>query len=101
VATVADVTTAFAALAVLGPLAREVLARLTALDLRPAVAPRDAFRPGSVARVPAMVLREGESRFLLLFGAALGHYMWTAVADAAERLGGAPVGVDALGRDDA
>ena len=73
---------------VLGPLAREALARLTALDLRPAVCPPGSFRPGSVARVPAMVLCEAEDRFLVLFGAALGHYMWTAVADAAGHLGG-------------
>ena len=33
----------------------------------------------------------------MLFGAALGQYVWTLVADAAEHLGGGPVGVDALG----
>ena len=32
----------------------------------------------------------------MLFGAALGRYMWTVVADAAAALGGGPVGVDAL-----
>jgi len=32
----------------------------------------------------------------MLFGAALGQYVWTVVADAAESLGGGPVGVDAL-----
>ena len=94
-----DVTTTFAALTVRGPLAREVLARLTALDLRAGVTPPDAFRPGSIARVPGMVLHDAEDSFLLLFGAALGRYMWTAVADAAERLGGVPIGVDALERD--
>jgi hypothetical protein len=31
-----------------------------------------------------MVLREAEDRYLMLFGAALGEYMWTVVADAAE-----------------
>jgi hypothetical protein len=30
-------------------------------------------------------------------GAALAEYLWTVVADAAARLGGRPVGVDALG----
>jgi glycine cleavage system aminomethyltransferase T len=94
-ASVVDVTTTFAALRVLGPLAREALARLTALDLRLAVAPPGSFRPGSVARVPGMVLCEAPDRFLVLFGAALGHYMWTAVADAAGHLGGGPVGADA------
>jgi glycine cleavage system aminomethyltransferase T len=92
----ADVTTAFAALAIEGPLAREVFARFTALDLRDAVTPVHGFRPGSVARTPGAVLRQSEARWLMLFGAALGQYMWTVVADAAESLGGGPVGVDAL-----
>ena len=91
-----DVTTVFAALAIEGPLAHELFARFTALDLRDAVTPVHAFRPGSVARTPGAVLRQSERRWLMLFGAALGQYIWTVVADAAESLGGGPVGVDAL-----
>jgi heterotetrameric sarcosine oxidase gamma subunit len=94
--TVLDVTTAFGALTIAGPLARETFARFTALDLRPAVLPLHGFRPGSVARTPGAVLREDEDRFLMLFGAALGQYVWTVVADAAGSLGGGPVGLDAL-----
>jgi heterotetrameric sarcosine oxidase gamma subunit len=97
-ASVVDVTTAQGALAIAGPLARELFARFTAIDLRPQVTPLRGFRPGSLARVPGAILREAEERYLMLFGAALGRYVWTVVADAAESLGGAPVGVDALTR---
>ena len=89
-------TTAFAALAIEGPLARELFARFTALDLRDPVTPVHGFRPGSVGRTPGAVLRQAEQRWLMLFGAALGQYMWTVVADAAESLGGGPVAADAL-----
>jgi len=90
-----DVTCVYAALAIAGPLARELFARFSALDLRPSAMPVGSFRPGSVARTPGAILREAEDRYLMLFGAALGEYMWTVVADAAERLGGGPVGADA------
>jgi heterotetrameric sarcosine oxidase gamma subunit len=95
-ASIVDVTTAHGALAIAGPLARELFARFTAIDLRPQVTPVRGFRPGSLARVPGAILCEAEERYLMLFGAALGRYVWTVVADAAESLGGGPVGVDAL-----
>jgi glycine cleavage system aminomethyltransferase T len=91
-----DVTTCFAALTIFGPLAREVIARFCALDLRPQVAPPGSFRPGSIARQPGMIVVEKEQRFLLLFGWAVGEYMWTVVEDAARALGGGPAGLGAL-----
>ena len=87
-----DVTTAFAALRIAGPLARETFARFTAIDLRPHVTRPGDWRPGSVARTPGGILCEAEDRYLMLFGAALGQYMWTVVEDAASHLGGGPVG---------
>ena len=93
---VVDVTCNFAALTLVGPLARETLARFCALDLRPQVTPVAALRPGSVGRQPGLVIREDEDRYLFLFGWATGEYMWSVVADATGHLGGGPVGVDAL-----
>lgn len=93
---VLDVTASYAALALAGPAARETFARFCALDLRHDAAPVAAFRPGSAARTPAYILREAPLRYLLLFGAAYGGYVWDVVADAAHHLGGRAVGLDAL-----
>jgi len=95
-ASVIDTTTAQGAMTILGPLARETFARFTAIDLRPEVTPVQGWRPGSVARTGGAILCEAPDRYLMLFGAALGQYVWTLVADAAGHLGGGPVGVDAL-----
>jgi glycine cleavage system aminomethyltransferase T len=93
---VIDTTTAQGAMTITGPLAREVFARFTAIDLRPQVTPLHGWRPGSVARTGGAILCEAPDRYLMLFGAALGQYVWTVVDDAARNLGGGPVGVDSL-----
>ena len=93
---VTELTSALGSNAVLGPLARETFARTTALDMRPQRFGEGAFAPVSVARTPAMVLRQGGDRYLHLFGAGYASYVWTVFADAAQDLGGRVVGVEAL-----
>jgi heterotetrameric sarcosine oxidase gamma subunit len=95
-ATVTDLTSAFGALTLVGPLARDIFARFCAIDLRPQVTPLAGLRPGSIARQPGLILREAEDRFLFLFGAAVAEYMWAVVDDAGRHLGAIPAGVDAL-----
>jgi heterotetrameric sarcosine oxidase gamma subunit len=93
---VVDVTCALAALALVGPRCRELLARFCAIDVRPALALPGSFRPGSIARTPGYVLVESPERLLVLIGWALGEYLWQVVADAAANLDGGPVGAEAL-----
>jgi glycine cleavage system aminomethyltransferase T len=93
---VVDVTSVFASLTIAGPLARECFARFCALDLRPSVTPVGGLRPGSIARQPGTLICEAEDRYLILFGWATAEYVWSVVADAADRLGGGPAGVDQL-----
>jgi glycine cleavage system aminomethyltransferase T len=93
---VLEVTTAFAAMTLVGPQSREVFARFCAADLRPKLTPIAGLRPVSIARQPGVIVREHEDRFLFWFGWAIGEYMWTVVEDAARHLGGQPVGIDAL-----
>jgi sarcosine oxidase gamma subunit len=91
-----EVTCNYAALTIFGRQARETIARFCALDLRPQTSPPDSFRPASIARQPGMLLVQAEDRFLLLFGWAIGEYMWTVVADAARQFGGRPAGIEAI-----
>jgi glycine cleavage system aminomethyltransferase T len=95
-ASVTELTAALGSNLVVGPLARECLARATALDTRPKSLPEAGFAPVSVARTPGLVLRSRGDRFLHLFGAGYAQYNWTVFVDAAEHLGGRAVGMDAI-----
>lgn len=84
---VLDQTAALAILAVVGPQAPVVMRRLTHLHELPA--------SGDVSHVASHVL-ERDGAFWIVFPQEYGHYLWEVAVDAAEPLGGGPVGVDAI-----
>lgn len=88
-ASVLDLTAAYAILAIAGPEAETVLRRMTHLHRFPA--------SGDVAHVTAHVLVH-EGAYWIVFPQEYGHYLWEVAVDAAEPLGGGPVGVDAFTR---
>lgn len=94
--TATNVTAGFAALSLVGPRARDVLARVSALDLR--AAREGALLPGSVAKVPGIVLCERDDALLVLAGSAHAQYLWDTLVDAGEPLGLVRAGLEAVDR---
>jgi glycine cleavage system aminomethyltransferase T len=82
---VLDQTGAYGILALVGPEALRVLRRLTHLHEFPA--------SGPVAHTAAHVL-EQEGGYWIVFPQEYGHYLYEVALDAAEQLGGGPVGAD-------
>jgi sarcosine oxidase subunit alpha len=96
---VTSTTEQWAVVALQGPLARDVLAPLTAIDLSPAAFPHMAIRLGDVAGVPARLFRvsfTGELGFEINVPAGAGHAVWEAVFAAGERHGITPYGTEAM-----
>jgi heterotetrameric sarcosine oxidase gamma subunit len=88
-----DVTSAYVGIAVLGPKAGELLARLTSMDV-------STIGPGAaaglqLARIPAILVR-GEHAVELYAASEFGRYLWQTVAQTTARLDGRAVGWDAL-----
>lgn len=98
---VVDVTSALAAVRIVGPRAPELLAALTELDVR-----RDAFddtscAQSSFAEIHGTLVRldaAGLPACTLFFGREYGDYMWESIMEAGERYGLVPFGIEALGR---
>ena len=95
---VTDVTSAFAAINVAGPKARETLQKLTEVDLSP-----EAFRymraaQGTVAGVDTRLVRigfVGETGWELHFPAESSEYVWDALMEAGGEFGITPFGMEA------
>jgi sarcosine oxidase subunit alpha len=91
-------TGAFAAVNLAGPLSRQVLAKLTTLDLSSAAFPFVAAREAEVAGIPARLMRVGfvgEVGFEIHVPAEHGAALWDAIMAAGEPHGIRPFGVEA------
>jgi sarcosine oxidase subunit alpha len=93
-----EMTSGLTALALVGPRAAGVLARLTALDLRSEKFHDKACAQCDLAHVHATIYRSdwGDLRsYVLLVGRDVGEYLWTTIQHAGEKLGLTPFGVAA------
>ena len=95
-AMVTDVTHLYAGFALAGPALPEVIARLTSWD--PATVPPGNATGAPIADIRAIVVRRQTSLPLLEVFVAMefARYAWRSISEVVERLGGCPVGWDAL-----
>lgn len=96
---VTDVTSVYGALLLAGPRGRDVLHKLTDLDVSPSAMPNETAGQGGLAHVHAVVLRAdlGDvSAYWLLVGREYGEYVWDAVTHAGGEHNIVSFGMDAL-----
>ena len=95
-AMVTDVTHLYAGFAIGGPALAEVVARLTSWD--PATLEPGDATGAPIADIRAIVVRRQTSLPILEIFVAMefARYAWRSISDVVERLGGGPVGWDAL-----
>jgi sarcosine oxidase subunit alpha len=96
---VTQVTASYAGINIAGPQSRTVLALLVAgVDLSPAAFPYMGVREGTVAGIPARIMRVGfvgELGYELHVPASQGEALWDALMEAGRPLGIRPFGVEA------
>jgi sarcosine oxidase subunit alpha len=93
-----NMTSAFAAINVAGPKARDTLSKLTDIDLSPTAFRYMRSARGMVAGVPTILLRigfVGETGWELHFPAEYGEYVWDALMEAGQGFDIAPFGLEA------
>ena len=95
---VTNVTSAYAAINVAGPRARETLSKLTEVDLSPSSFRYMRSAQGLVAGVPTILLRigfVGETGWELHVPSEYGEYLWQTLMDAGSEFGISPFGLEA------
>jgi len=95
---VVNMTDSYAAMNLTGPHAREMLQPLTDIDLSPEAFPYMAVRQGTVAGVPAIMMRigfTGELGYEMHVLAGYGLYLWETLMEAGQEYNITPFGVEA------
>ncbi|MDQ6884317.1 MAG: 2Fe-2S iron-sulfur cluster-binding protein [Candidatus Dormibacteraeota bacterium] len=93
-----NVSGGYAAVNLAGPLSRRVMERLTDLDVSAAALPYLSSARGTVAGVPALILRigfVGELSYEIHVPSAFGEHVWDAIMDAGKEHGIAAFGLEA------
>jgi aminomethyltransferase len=87
-------------ISVQGPLARDIVASVTDVDLSSASLPYYSFTRGTVAEVPDTIISRtgysGELGFELFYPGEYAHHMYAALLDAGKPFGMLPAGLGAL-----
>jgi glycine cleavage system aminomethyltransferase T len=94
-----DVTSVYANFRLVGPMSREVLSKLTSLNLSDVAVPNLACAQANVAHVHGIVLREdigSTPAFYLLVGREYGESVWQSIAHAGDEFHLCPFGLEAL-----
>jgi sarcosine oxidase subunit alpha len=95
---VTNVTSAYGGVNLAGPKAREVLKKVTEINLDSAAFPYLGCAQGLVAGVPSILFRigfVGELGYEIHFPSEYGEYIWDALMEAGKEFGIAPFGVEA------
>jgi sarcosine oxidase subunit alpha len=94
---ITNMTAGYASLNLAGPKARDVLRKLTDIDLSPEAFPYMACAQAVVAGVPTILLRigfVGETGWEMHFPAEYGEYLWDRIMDAGKEFEIRPAGVE-------
>ena len=98
---VVDITSGLAGVGIIGPKAGLVLGAISELDTSAQAFPDMRCAQSKFADIHGALLRldhGGVPGYRLYFGREFGEYMWDVIMEAAQRYGGAPVGIEAMER---